>query len=230
MTKKTEAPPAAREKRKPNSGSFSKERPSPNAFEPGQSGNPGGKPREYRALARALRADGAGRAEDALCDHLGLPRGSSRIQAQSRRIWRLMNYGEPSIALEASKFYAQLNGENAPSKLALGLDPDAMGEEAGEFAPGPRLQVVFVSSESDLARDIAAGRIIDRPSPQRDPDPAAEAAPREAEAQVIAPDAPEPKALPSPAPPSPDRESPWPASLPDSPQKVRERVYRKLGY
>lgn len=226
--KKKDAPPAERKKRAPNSGSFSKDRPNPTAFQPGISPNPGGVATGYRALARALRADGAGRAEDRLCEALDLPRGSSRIQAQSRRIWRLMNYGEPSIALEASKFYAQLNGENAPSKLQFGIDPDA--NEDVDAGP-PRLIVNFVSSRSDLAKQVAEGKILDRTiTPQRERDPNAQAAQDEAErAAGVTTSTTSPPPSPSPTP------KPWaalaaPRPIPESPQQTRQRVYKKLGY
>jgi len=230
MTKKTEL--NQQKKRRVPSTAYSTEHPSPNAFQPGQSPNPGGKPSGYRALARALRISGAGRAPNAECDVLGLPHGSSKIQVAAERIVHTMRRGTPSEQLQACELFARLTGEFAPTRLALGFDPD-MGEEGEEGSiGGPRLIVNFVSSQHDLEKERVEGKLIDRPPLSRDIDPAAAAAAREAEStgprgeQPLAPqEPPTPKAKPWPA-----LAAPRPTAEPQSAQAIRAATFKKLGY
>jgi hypothetical protein len=196
MAKKKDAPPAEKKQRKVPSTAYSTENPSPHAFQPGQSGCPGGKPNQYRALARALRASGAGRATDAECDALGLPRGSSKLQVSAERVMWTMRKGKTSEQLQAVEVYARLCGEYAATKLQLGFDPDFDGE--GENAGPPRLIVEFVTSQHDLEQERLTGRLIDAPPlSDRDPDPAAAAAQAERNHAPQPEREPEPKPQPS---------------------------------
>ena len=240
MTKTKKNTPPAEKKRGPNAGSFSAERPSPAAFEPGISGNPGGAPRHFRALARALRISGQGRASDAECDLLGLPRGSSKIQIAAERILWTMRKGSTSEQLAASDLFARLTGEFAPTRLSLGLDPDM--EESDQSGLGPRLIVRFTeSTHSRLAREARereAGALIDA-QPARDLDPDAEAARAEQNHTVIA-DSPveaEPEVLPPSQPPAAEKLNVFAALAPPKTQprqrsnaEIRQRIFEKLRH
>ncbi len=227
-TKKKKSDAPEKKKRKPNSGSFSKDRPNPTAFQPGApSPNPGGKPREYLALARALRAGGAGRAPDRECEAMGLPRGSSKLEVAAERILISMRRGVYPEHLEAAELFSKLTGEYA-HKLELGLDLEAM-EEGGGL--GPRLIVQFTESEHDKlkreAEEHASGRLIDHASPPRASDPSAEAARQEA-VSAASPGGAEVLPPPTATKVWPRLAAPAPEPRPESAQQTRERIYQKL--
>jgi hypothetical protein len=233
MAKKKDTPPDVKKKpRGPNRTSFSAERPeaNPHAFPPGVSGNVQGTPRAFRALARALRAQGQGRATDAECRALDLPIGSSKVQVAAERILWTMRRGTPSEQLYAAEVFAKLTGEYT-NRVALGFDPDMMEEES---IGGPKLIVQFVESEHDRLRregeERREGKLLDAsPASPRDVTPDALVAQREAE--TVTPRGDQPLA---PQPPPPPRSvfaalaAPQPAPRPKTSQEIRAEIYKKL--
>jgi Family of unknown function (DUF5681) len=165
-------------KRNPPSTAYTTENPSPNAFEPGTSGNPGGKPKQHRLLTRSLRARLDQRAPDEIAKVLKLPRGASYAQCISAQLVNQSLRGD----MNASRLIFEYTEGPPLQKVAFGLDPDLIEEEGGA---GPRLIVQFTESEHDRLRREAqeheSGRLIDAPKPPRDVDPTAAAARQEAQ-------------------------------------------------
>lgn len=155
----------ARKRKNPPKTAYSREHPSPNAFQPGQSGNPGGHPRNHRLLSKTARADIARRAPSDVCRALGLPMGSSWGQCLIRSLIRMGVRGD----LGAMQTLIELT--EPIQRLAQGMDSGVDGEGAG----GPQLVVNFVSAEyrgpSVMASD-AEGTLVDGaqmlPPPNRD--------------------------------------------------------------
>jgi len=192
-------------------------------WQPGQSGNPSGRPKaEMRLVSRALLDQLSWRAPAALCKLLGLPETSSQAQCLAATLIRRATKGDTN----AARLLMELVGESGRNAFTLSFDSDG----DSEYAAGPRLVVNFVSSKSDLEKRIAERKIIDHP--QRDPDPEAAAAMQEAAGTVSHREA-EPEILPPP--PSSSSRNTFaalaaPTPAPESAQKIRERVYKKLGY
>jgi hypothetical protein len=231
MAKKSkDAAPPAKKERGPNRTSFSKSNPSPAQYQPGTSGNVQGTPRAFRALARALRAQGQGRATDAECRALDLPVGSSKVQVAAERILWTMRRGTPSEQLYAAEVFAKLTGEYT-NRVALGFDPDMMEEES---IGGPKLIVQFVESEHDRLRregeERREGKLLDAsPASPRDVTPDALVAQREAE--TVTPRGDQPLAPPPPPPRSvfaalAPQATPQPQ---ESLQQIRAAAYKRLG-
>lgn len=90
-------------KKKPRKGNpsktkFSKDNPSPTQFVPGQSGNPGGKPRTDRLLSKALNIALGDKAPKEACEMVRLPYGASWAMVLARRILRLAMTQDQGIA------------------------------------------------------------------------------------------------------------------------------------
>jgi hypothetical protein len=218
-------PPAERKKTVPRSA-YSATNPSPYAFEAGgPSPNPGGRAgSKSRLLSRALKARLDTRAPDSVASAFQLGRGASWAQVLSAALVTQAVKGDTQAARMVAEYTEPL-----PKQL-FGFDSDD-GESS------PRLVVEFVQSESDKARDVAAGKIIDQNVAPRDP--SAEAARKEATNTAIRvadePEAAAPQpALPAPAPTTTkqahmNQPSPWPASPGESRQETRLAAYRRSG-
>lgn len=137
--------PAAR-KRNPPKTAYSKENPSPHAFQPGVSPNPGGRAgSKPRLLSRALKARLDCRAPDAVAASLKVPRGSSWATVLAQALVVQAIKGDVS----ASRMIAEYSEGPPAQKLAFGFGD---GEEGGGHG-GPALQIVFVSPEMKAAAE-----------------------------------------------------------------------------
>jgi len=108
---------------------YSKENPSPHAFQPGQSGNPGGKARLVDVhLSRSLRIVLADRAPDEVCTAMGLPTHSTWSLCLARKLVHMAVRGdlaalvEIRTATEGNRISADLSfldGGEAPKILEV---------------------------------------------------------------------------------------------------------------
>jgi hypothetical protein len=138
---------APKRKGKANSASFKKGAPNPHAFQPGESGNIGGKPKLIDAhLSRSLRIVLADRAPDAVCVAAGLPTHSTWSMCLARRLVYMAIKGDLSA-------WREIRESTEGSRLSADLSFHDGGE-----AP-PVLQVVFVPSDGD--GHPAPGQTID---------------------------------------------------------------------
>jgi len=165
-TKREALKATAKPRRKnPPKTAYTKENPSPHAFKPGQSGNPGGRVRhDYdRLMTRALQADAASRAPDAYCDQAGVPHHSSYAQVLAR-VWLRRSASDVAFA---QLVMAYLEG---PPKQHIELDTNLNGEGAGLIsinfvAPqtSPDLPgATFVETDhAGVSRTIVDGKVID---------------------------------------------------------------------
>lgn len=103
-------------KRVASRASYSKEHPSPYAFQPGQSGNPGGKPKLVDVhLSRSLRVVLADRAPDDIAKAFNLPKGASWSMCLARKLvymaikGDLMAWREIRESTEGSRISADFN-------------------------------------------------------------------------------------------------------------------------
>jgi len=196
-------------------------------WQPGQSGNPSGRPKnEMRLVSRAALDQLSWRAPADLCRALRLPETASQAQCLAATLIRRSVRGDTN----AARLLLELTGDSGRSALSLIFDPDGDGSE---FAPGPRLTVVFSESESDRlkreAEEHASGRLIDHTSPPRASDPSAEAARQEA-VSAASPGGPEVLPPPTATKVWPRLAAPAPEPRPESAQQTRERIYQRLGY
>ena len=139
-TKKTVAGVAIASKpRKKNAPrtAYSKEHPSPHVFQPGQSGNPGGKARLVDVhLSRSLRIVLADRAPDDVCTALGLPTHSTWSLCLARKLVYMAVRGDLAALVE-------IRTATEGNKLSADLSFFDGGE-----AP-PCITVVFQESDGD---------------------------------------------------------------------------------
>ena len=145
----------AKKKRKKNPPrtAFKKGGPNPHAFQPGESGNPGGcKPKTDHLISRALRVALADRAPDAATEAVNLAKGASWAQVLARRLIHLAVRGDLTAMREIREATEGVHG-------TLGVY--GLGTPEGFNEPPPLFEIVFV--ESDGAGHPAA-RVIDAAS------------------------------------------------------------------
>ncbi|MGP8252719.1 MAG: DUF5681 domain-containing protein [Terracidiphilus sp.] len=129
---------------------YSKEHPSPHAFQPGVSGNPGGKARLVDAhLSRSLRIVLADRAPDAVAEAMNLPKGASWSMCLARKLVYMAVKGDLMALREIRE-----------STEGSRISADFKFPEAGETSP--LIELVFVSSDGD--GHPAPGSIIEAKS------------------------------------------------------------------
>jgi hypothetical protein len=116
---------------------YSKENPSPHAFKPGESGNPGGKPRNVdQLLSKTLRVALCDRAPDEVAEGFHLPRGASWAQCLTRRLLIMAVRGD----LQAMR---EIREATEGLKVHASLDvPDPN-------IPPPLFELVFIESNGD---------------------------------------------------------------------------------
>lgn len=128
---------------------FSKDRPSPAAFKPGESGCPGGKPKEGKLLSRSIRVALADRCPKAICEQLGMSEFSSWAQVLAQALLRQALRGDTSatkLILEASEY-----------RTGMGFAVE-FGE--GESSERPVLNVVFTSSDGNGSLSEESRRML----------------------------------------------------------------------
>lgn len=123
-------------KKNPPRTAFKKGEENPHAFKPGESGNPGGKPKEHRLLSKALRMHLANRAPDSVCEALNLPHHSSWAQCVGMRLIRL---AITSIDTNAIRAVHEIS-EGSRSRLEIVDESDACF---------PSMEIVFVESDGN---------------------------------------------------------------------------------
>jgi hypothetical protein len=124
-------------KRRAPSTAYSRQHPSPHAFKPGESGNPGGKPRLMdHLLSQKLRVALCDRAPDAVCEALALPHHSSWAQCIARKLIYMAVRGDLQAMREIRE---ATEGLKVHASLDL-PDPDN--------AP-PVFEVVFIEANGD---------------------------------------------------------------------------------
>jgi hypothetical protein len=134
-------------KKRPPRTAYSKENPSPHAFKPGESGNPGGKAHHADALlSKSLRVALADRAPAEVTQGFNLPSTASWSQVIARKLLILAIRGD----LQA---VAEIRALTEVAKVHASLDVNDPG------AAPPLIEICFVESNGDGRP--AAGLIID---------------------------------------------------------------------
>jgi len=116
---------------------YSKENPSPHAFKPGQSGNPGGKPRLVdHLLSKTLRVALCDRAPDEVAKGFSLPSGSSWAQCIARKLIYMAVRGD----LQAMR---EIREATEGTRVHASIDfPDPA-------AVPPVVEIVFIEANGD---------------------------------------------------------------------------------
>jgi len=137
---------AKKRKKKLARTTYSKENPSPHAFRPGESGNPGGKPRLVdQLLSKTLRVALCDRAPDAVCETLNLPLHASWAQCVARRLiysavkGDLQAIREIREATEGTRVHASLDLPDP--NTALPVFELVFIEANGDGRPGPGVTI-----------------------------------------------------------------------------------------
>jgi hypothetical protein len=139
--------------RKPNPSKtkFSKDNPSPTQFQPGTSGNPGGKVRTDRLLSKALNVALGDKAPKEACDLVQIPFGASWAMVLARRMLRLAMTQDWGIAAMREIREAT---EGTRGRL------DVFGGYAGEDEEEPPMtRLAFIRSDGNggvCADDLAS--------------------------------------------------------------------------
>jgi hypothetical protein len=136
-TKKSSKVVAKPRKKNPPRTAFKKGGPNKHAFKPGESGNPGGKPKsaELRLVTKALSAALQNRAPAAVVKSLGLPSHASWAQCIAQQLIIQAAAGDTSAA---SAVIAATEGTRAR------LD---VFQENGNTAALPVIELVFIESD-----------------------------------------------------------------------------------
>lgn len=137
--------------RKPNPSKtkFSRENPSPTQFVPGQSGNPGGKPRTDRLLSKALNVALGDKAPREACDLVQIPFGASWAMVLARRILRLAMTQDWGIAA-----MREIREATEGSRGRL----DVFGGHGGDEEAPPVMTLAFIDANGEgrpCDRDLA---------------------------------------------------------------------------
>jgi hypothetical protein len=142
---KKKTPALAKRKKNPPKTAYTKENPSPFAFQPGVSGNPTGKSKvENYQISKGLKVRLNTRAPAAVCTALGLPITSSWRQVQEQRLLLAGASGE----IAAIRLMHEMIEPKGGTSINVGVAIGANGEPVSTAGPD-RIGLVFVSSDGN---------------------------------------------------------------------------------